>query len=119
MKRKGGRDWGAAVAKVEQESRCRFCNRDTRGLSQEGLRLETMHLVPRQFDDIEDGVAIVDPDAVVAACGPATDSRSCHGRFDRGEIEALPALSYAEQAAVVRKVGVLSAYTRLTSRFGP
>ena len=113
------RNWKKARIKVEEEGRCRFCGKKPAELARTGLRLEAVHLVPRQWDqaDDDDGILIVDPLSIVPACGPATDTRSCHSRFDCGELEALPALSFPEQAAVVKKVGLLSAYTRLTSRY--
>ena len=117
MRGKKRRVWDDAVNKVSSESHCRFCGMDSYRLASHGLRLETVHLCPRIYDPIdEDGIAWVDPNIVVAACGPATSSSSCHSRFDRGHIDALPHLTREEQAAVVLAVGLEDAYVRLTSR---
>ena len=111
------RNWEQAVAKVHSESTCRFCGLNTFQLAEHQLRLETVHLVPRQYDPLnEDGETWVDPDTVVAACGPATSSASCHSRFDRGYLDVLCWLTRAEQAAVVRAVGLERADVRLTRR---
>lgn len=114
MKRVG---WKEAREKVEREGKCRVCSRSAAALAADGLRLEAAHLAPRQFDEIDrelvDPVRVVDPHNVVGLCGPATTSMSCHGRFDGGVLDILPYLTKDEQAAVVRRIGIVAAMRRL------
>lgn len=93
------RDWTAARSKVEVEGRCRVCS--------SGSGLEAAHLAPRKHDKREGDVLVVDPDNIVPLC------KVCHMAFDAGELELLPYLSHAEQAACVRALGMVSAGKRL------
>ena len=114
MKRIG---WGAARIKVEQLDKCRVCARSTGTLAAQGLRLEACHLAPRQHDELAevDGekVRLVDVDNIIGLCGPATASLTCHGRFDAGVLDLLPYLTKDEQAACVKRIGLMSAMRRL------
>lgn len=114
MKRVG---WKEAREKTEREGRCRACRRTAGQLARDGLRLETAHLAPRQFDLIDgtgdQRVRVVDADNTVPLCGPATSSGSCHGRFDGGTLDLLPYLSLEEQAACVARLGLMAATSRL------
>ncbi len=114
MKRVG---WGTARAKVDRLDKCRVCARSTGTLAAQGLRLEACHLAPRQYDELTevDGerVRLVDPENIVGLCGPSTTSDTCHGRFDAGVLDLLPYLTQDEQAACVKRIGLMSALRRL------
>lgn len=47
----------------------------------------------------------VNPLDIVPLCGPATDSQSCHGCYDRGEIDLLDRLDLDRQVRAVRLAG--------------
>ena len=92
------REWTEARAKVEAESKCRFC-----GLS-EGeyyvgesgpsfCRLEAAHLWPRSRGGTQN------PDGIVPLCG------DCHRLFDSFRLDLLAVLSSDEQVELVRQSG--------------
>lgn len=101
------RDWVDARRKVTAEGRCRLCGADGRF-----ARIEAAHTVGRVHDrphPERGGEALwVDPDDVIPLC------TACHLAQHAGEVDLLPVMSLAEQAAAVRKVGIVSAYLRLT-----
>jgi hypothetical protein len=102
------RDWKRAVAKVRKEGRCRVCKRPA--------GVEAAHTTGRENDEPGDDarVLLVNPDSIVPLCGPATDTRTCHGRYDAHRLDLLPYLSRDEQVQAVREVGLEAAYRRLT-----
>lgn len=92
------RSWKAARAKVEREGRCRVS-----GCVTADWRLEAAHTIGRIHDDGD-----VDPDDVVPLC------QAHHYAYDHRQIDLLPYLSHAEQAAAVRHVGMMAAFRRIT-----
>jgi hypothetical protein len=92
------RNWEKAREKVDREGMCRVC--------QKSGRLESAHVLDRRhdFDPAE-----VDPDDIVPLC------QECHGKYDSRKLDLLPYMTYPEQAAAVRKVGILRSLNRLTS----
>lgn len=89
------RDWLIARMKVEEERDCRVCD------SRE--RVEAAHTIGRKHDG-----PVVDPADIVPLC------QRCHMAYDAHELDLLPYLSHAEQAAAVAHVGIVSATRRLT-----
>lgn len=96
------RDWSKARAKVDAERRCRVCGNTG--------RVEAAHVIGRARD--RDGV--VAAESIVPLCGPATDSGSCHGRYDGRKLDLLPYLTPEEQTrAVADAGGIVSATIRV------
>lgn len=109
------RDWIAARAKVDATGCCRVCR------SRKGV--EAAHVVGRRADRFDlDGtpaergeVLTVEPVRIVPLCGPATDFDTCHGKYDRHELDLLPYLDIEEQTQAVRDAGgIVTAYRRTT-----
>lgn len=122
------RDWRDARDKVQREGRCRNCGATD--------RIEAAHVSGRRHDratplhDLasgllradsplpfliprESGKALyVDPVDVIPLCGPATDSRTCHGQYDTGRLDVLPLLTVPEQVAAVIRLGGIEAARR-------
>lgn len=101
MKRGGpNRDWKDAVAKCEEEGRCRQCGIE-RGL-------QVAHTIGRKFDQPREGrkTLYVDPDAVIPLCV------HCHQSFDAGEEGVLEVLTPAEQLYAVKALGTIEAARR-------
>jgi predicted restriction endonuclease len=90
------RDWQFARAKVDYERGCRVCGSRS--------NVEAAHTIGRKHDG-----AVVDADDIVPLC------REHHQLYDRHELDLLPYLTHAEQAAAVAHVGIESARRRLTS----
>lgn len=86
------RNWADAHRKIQREGECRLCG------ARDGLT--PAHVVPRSLGG---GMSEFD---TVPMCV------SCHGRFDRHEIDTLHALTYAEQAEAVRVLGIERARER-------
>lgn len=97
------RTWTEARAKVDQEGVCRAC-----GASD---RLEAAHTAGQKHDPPDGRVRAVD---IIPLCGQLSRNR-CHPLYDAHELNILPLLSYAEQAAVVEHLGIDRALHRLTS----
>lgn len=92
------RDWTAANAK---RGPCRYCGRT-------GSRIELAHIAGRRYDrPARPGAKTlrVDPDSVIPLCGPFTDSRSCHARFDHHEIDLIGGVTPAEFLRCVEDLG--------------
>jgi hypothetical protein len=100
------RDWSAARLKLEDEGRCRVCQRGD-------VKLDAAHVIGRFRDpEVRPGVRRVDPDAIVPLCGPAVDSDTCHGRYDAHRLDLLPHLTVDEQVRAVQDAGGLEAARR-------
>lgn len=97
----------AAREKVEREGVCRSCG--TGGPD----RLDAAHVVDRS---LAPGQGFEDPDAVVPLCSRIKGGAGCHEAYDGHELDLLPELSLAEQAAAVAKVGLLGAFLRTTGQ---
>jgi hypothetical protein len=100
------RDW--SDVDIDPNDPCRFCG--VRG------RTTRAHVSGRKYDEPKPGrkTLWVNPLDVVPLCGPVGDSSACHTRFDAGEIDLLPYLTYAEQARAVYVLGgIESARMRL------
>lgn len=126
------RKWDDARAKVDEEAACRGCGRPVHVLERLGFRLEAAHITGRANDrlmylayvDAEWGwvlreqpgrVLYVAPVRVVPLCGPATDHRTCHHKYDHHKMDLLPKLTREEQAQAVLDMGTISlAFRRLT-----
>lgn len=89
------RDWTAARAKVEAEGKCRVC-KTTSGL-------QAAHVVGRKHDP-KDGK--VRPEDIIPLC------LTCHAAYDARGLDILAYLTYEEQAAAVRLVGLERARKR-------
>ena len=95
------RDWTLAIAKKEEEGRCRVCN------STEAFGLECAHILGRKYDQpITPGLTtlLVLPDRIVPLCSEETNGR-CHRRYDAHELDLLPYLTAEEQAQAVLDAG--------------
>lgn len=98
------RDWRFVEA-AEPKEACAYCGK--------GTNLEWAHIPPRTHDAVgEDGIRThglvkVKPERIVVLCGPATDSSSCHYKFDSGEIDLLPKLIDCAPEKIVEAVNVL------------
>jgi hypothetical protein len=93
------RDWTRARAKVEEENRCRVsylggCNGP----------LAAAHTIGRTHDETN----VVMPNDVIPLC------TQHHAEYDSRQISILEAMTYSEQAAAVRKIGIIRALKRLT-----
>lgn len=102
------RDWTQARAKVDTEGRCRNCRRQ--GGPGTSLFLEAAHVIGREHDQPslhDERVLWVAPIDVVPLC------RMCHALYDDRRLDLLPVLTVEEQAAAVRKVGIVSATRRM------
>lgn len=100
------RSWDAALTKVRSEGRCRVCG-------EHRVRLEAAHTVGREHDRLIDPEQpdmgrYVDPADVVPLCV------THHRAFDARELDLLPHLTLAEQAAAAAHVGLVAALRRLT-----
>lgn len=93
------RDWSDAQAKLEDEAACRVCDKR--------IDLEKCHISGRKYDQprFDQKQLYVDPRDIVILCGPSTDSRSCHNRFDSGQIDLQEHLTTEEQARCVEVLG--------------
>jgi hypothetical protein len=102
------RDW--SDVEITRDDPCRVC-----GL--EG-RTERAHVSGRRFDRPRPGQTTrwVNPLDVIPLCGPAGDYRSCHYRFDHGELDVLEHLTSAEQ---VRAVEVMCSIEAARMRLAP
>lgn len=103
------RDWSQAERK---RTICRNCG------AEENLTLA--HIAGRAFDQPKtwngqpSKTLFVHPDSVVCLCGPVGDTRSCHSRFDRHELDLLGKLTPEEEArAVLDLQGLENARVRL------
>lgn len=87
------RDSRDAVAKCEEEGRCRVCGIE-RGL-------DLAHLAPREHDEPKPGrkTRYVEPDNAIPLC------RHDHTDFDAHRLDVLPYLTLDEQLHVVRVLG--------------
>lgn len=90
--------WHLAREKVEFEGCCRLCG-------QTG-DLQAAHVLGREHDRKDGGrVLIVNPDRIVPLGGDF--GCDCHGKYDRHEVDLLPALTLAEELQAVRDAGGL------------
>lgn len=92
----------AAREKVEREG-CRVCGAPAR-------QCDAAHLVDRgtaggNFDD---------PDITIPLCSAIKGGAGCHGDYDAHRLDVLPYLTLEEQAAMVKKIGIVRAYKRAT-----
>lgn len=78
---------------------------DLAAASEEAGHLE--QLMAEGYDRIVDAVD------VVPLC--LRDDGGCHRLYDSRKLDLLPFLSYAEQAAAVKKVGIIAATKRICS----
>lgn len=131
------RFWDHAIAKRDEEARCRnpYCKRV-------GDRLEFAHLSGREFDpivdcpichaagrieDVDSGseitcpackgcgeVQYVRPDSGIPLCGPSTTTGTCHGLQEAEELDVLPFLHPEEQVCAVGDLGLARAYRKLS-----
>ena len=78
---------------------CRYCGHVG--------QTERAHISGRRFDRPKPGKRTlwVNPDDIVPLCGPATDSASCHFKFDAGLLDLMPYLTPAEQVRAVENFG--------------
>ena len=95
------RSWDAAIAKVEEEGRCRVCG-DT------GF-LNAAHVIGRKHDAEVIGPKggksrYVHPDSIVPLCG-AFSENFCHGEYDQRRLDLLPYLNLYEQIRAVEDAG--------------
>jgi hypothetical protein len=74
-------------------------------------RTERAHVSGRKYDQPKPGrkTLWVNPLDIVPLCGPATDSKSCHHRFDAGELDLLDHLDPARQLRCVEVLGTIEA----------
>jgi hypothetical protein len=120
------RYWLDARAKVEDEGSCRACGKRER----EAGGLHFAHLIGRRYDasirslqdapcdpiqrDLLDRLEregfdlYVNPEEGVPLCA------RCHERYDQRRLDLLSSLTYAEQAAITRHVGIERARHRVT-----
>lgn len=109
------RDWTKAREKVTAEGACRVCG--ARHGERRGSRLVTLeaaHVAGRSHDRVGRSlVVLVEPDDVVPLCGPFGDTRACHTRYDRHELDLLPYLQRSEEIALVAHLGIAAAVRRL------
>lgn len=91
------RDWRDIT--IEAADPCRVCGAEG--------QTERAHVSGRRFDEPKPGrkTPWVNPLDVVPLCGPATDSASCHFRFDAGILDLMPYLTAAEQVKCVENFG--------------
>lgn len=87
------RDWTEGRAKVDREGKCRMCP------SRDGI--QAAHIVPRSLGGEMESLDFV------PLC------QSCHSKFDRHEIDLLPALTFAEQGRAASLIGLENARIRL------
>lgn len=112
------RYWVTARGKVMIEGACRVDGRD--GTACEG-QLEAAHVLARQYDpsvtmdDIVRDAALGDYERIVERDDVVPLCRRHHGLYDAHKLDLLPYLSYVEQAAAVRHVGIVRALRRITS----
>lgn len=98
------RDWRDAREKIDGQP-CRVCGQ-TWGV-------EGAHVIGRKHDQRRTTqIAYVDPASIVPLCGPATDSRTCHGRYDSGRLDLTPFLTLDEQVQAVRDANGIEAARR-------
>ena len=105
------RDWSG----VTRGTVCRVC--DAR--SEQVMRIEMAHIIPRRFDPVINGgtpssTRVVDKLAVVPLC--VTQRGGCHRAYDAGELDLLPCLTFAEQAFAVERVGLVTALRYISGR---
>lgn len=101
------RYWDAAIAKRDRERVCRVCGSQ--------FWVQCAHLAGREFDeviDLDDGTSVrfVEPSETCPLC------MDCHRAYDARELDLLPHLTYDEQSAVVRHLGITRALHRLTGQ---
>lgn len=103
------RYWPTALSKVQLEGRCRVCSAPS--------GLEAAHVIGRLYDRKLTGAEQAEYQALrmVEAVDIVPLCRPCHGRYDARKLDLLPYLDHAEQAAAVRKVGMVSALRRICS----
>ena len=91
------RDWSSI--QTDADTPCRVCGHSG--------QTERAHVSGRRFDKPRPGKRTlrVNPDDIVPLCGPATDSASCHFRFDAGVLDLLGHLTAAEQVKCVENFG--------------
>jgi hypothetical protein len=89
------RNWKKAREKVDLEGECRVCGSD--------YIVEAAHSSYVRYDD-----TIVNPERIIPLC------KQCHMKYDAHSLDILAYLSYDEQAIVVRDLGIVRAYKRLT-----
>jgi hypothetical protein len=91
------RDWSDIT--IEASDPCRICGAEG--------QTERAHVSGRRFDKPRPGKRIiwVNPLDVIPLCGPATDSQSCHCRFDSGVLDVIGYLTSEEQVRVVENFG--------------
>lgn len=103
------RDWTEANAKRDREG-CRLA--DTNAHGDCAGKVQSAHILGRRFDrehpDGRELPRVVEPDEVVGLCGVH------HTAYDERRLDLLPFLTLAEQAAAVRLVGIVGAFTRIT-----
>lgn len=111
------RDWSKAIAKIEFKSFCLGCKRSREELAKLGRPLQAAHTIGRTYDlKLPNGGIFVDPDSVVALCGPATDTATCHCLFDAGFLNLWELLNLAERAWAVNRVGEGQARRKIEGR---
>ena len=91
------RDW--SDIQTVANTPCRVCG--------QAGQTERAHVSGRRFDKPRPGKRTlwVNPLDVIPLCGPATDSQSCHCRFDSGILDVLPYLTAEEQVRAVENFG--------------
>lgn len=109
MTKRKHRIWDAALAKVRDEARCRFCGRSD-------VPLETAHLIGRTHDRFTGSTAHVDPDDVVPLCASYGVRKGCHTLYDHHEISIYPRIQPHELEAAISLVGLEQAVHRLKGR---
>ena len=113
------RDWSEAREKVDREGACRVCRHDP-ARSKLRQRLEAAHVAGREFDgSFVDTIPHADdgPDAGVRVRGvdvvPLCQRH--HAAYDARELDLLPYLTFAEQAAAVVHLGIVGAVRRISA----
>ena len=107
------RDWSGVL----RGTVCRVC--DSR--SEQVMRIEMAHIIPRRFDAVMNGgtpsnTAVVDHRGVVPLC--VTERGGCHRAYDAGTLDLLPHLTFFEQAFAVERVGLVTALRYISGRSG-
>lgn len=88
------RNWKPLIEKVTDEGQCRYCG--------SGGPLDPAHIWPRSLG------GTMELSNIIPLC------RTCHTRYDGGQLDILPVLSLDEQIQAVREAGgIARAYRHL------
>lgn len=93
----------AARIKVDKEGKCRACPTPAR-------YCDAAHTIDRSLSRS----GFDEPDLIVPLCSDIKGGAGCHQRYDAHELDILPYLTFEEQAAMVREVGMARAWKRAT-----